>query len=320
MRNNLAPVLCIFNYAACVKGYAPLSAWLFVTSVEFVPKYVDVMLVSVCRTVTVVCDKIHYTLYGSPGETYGPRRHQAESTARTGCSPLQTQSGQRSAISHQRLFRSAGSGVGKIRDATAGTCRREAGDRDRQAVWFFARCAVSNHGSVSSRRASGFTPAQTWPQTSAQIEWRSHGGRFRIAKDTANVLSCDYSRARSTAIRHGGSSPQHRTCPGQDRKKGAPDSFPLTADPTFATLWADRYEALRSSALGHGSERWGLALVSRQGLSAWVSSWPHERGDAPSAIASVDVSTPERPSALHGNDLIALLASMVLAAGLGGAA
>lgn len=91
----------------------------------------------------------------------------------------------------------------------------------------------------------------------------------------------------------------------------------------MASSWTDRYEALRSSALGHGRERWGLALVSRQGLSAWFYAWPNERGHVPQPKTStVDDDMPDGPIApvLSRNDLIALLAGMVMATRLSGAA
>jgi hypothetical protein len=70
---------------------------------------------------------------------------------------------------------------------------------------------------------------------------------------------------------------------------------------------AERYEQLRSRALGGAPDgfRLGLAVLQRQGMAAWIGAWG-EIGAAP---------PPQQPTeAAHGSDaMVAVLASMALA-------
>lgn len=70
---------------------------------------------------------------------------------------------------------------------------------------------------------------------------------------------------------------------------------------------AERYEQLRSRALGGAPDgfRLGLAVLQRQGMAAWMGAWK-EIGDAP---------PPQQPKHVtDGSDaVVAVLASMALA-------
>ncbi len=86
--------------------------------------------------------------------------------------------------------------------------------------------------------------------------------------------------------------------------------------------WTERYEDLRRQALSPGATLsvggWGLALVIRSGLVAWMEAWPRLPDVSPPLPGSVRAPTsfaqPEagvppvlRPQAVH------ILANMILA-------
>ena len=86
----------------------------------------------------------------------------------------------------------------------------------------------------------------------------------------------------------------------------------MSQEAADAADWARRYEQLRGLAVGgtpSAGRRWGLALVMRQGLVAWMRAWPR-RTEAPSArerFPCPDVVT----MVTDAGQLVAVLAGMI---------
>jgi hypothetical protein len=74
-----------------------------------------------------------------------------------------------------------------------------------------------------------------------------------------------------------------------------------------ASTAVERYEALRSHALGGQAAGWrlGLAVLERQGVAAWLRAW---ESTAPTRLVRPTVNVP-----LEGNELVGALATMALA-------
>jgi hypothetical protein len=78
-------------------------------------------------------------------------------------------------------------------------------------------------------------------------------------------------------------------------------------------LWPDRYEAVRRQALdGDTGAGWGLALVERQGLVAWMRAWPPDTSPSPlPVLAQESDRSCSLPSDLCGQ-IASVMADMIL--------
>jgi len=94
----------------------------------------------------------------------------------------------------------------------------------------------------------------------------------------------------------------------------------MIPDTATKEKWSERYESLRAATFGHRSESWGMALVVRHGLAAWIYAWPSEAGGMDEVSDPVRAVPSGGPISRPPNGLVALLTSMVLATRLGGAA
>ena len=75
-----------------------------------------------------------------------------------------------------------------------------------------------------------------------------------------------------------------------------------------------RYEDLRRAALDvarPSGDAWGLAVFLRQGMAAWMRAWPLPE----EPLGTVQATESERQSLPSNQQLIAILANMVLTAG-----
>ena len=83
-----------------------------------------------------------------------------------------------------------------------------------------------------------------------------------------------YGRDGTEEVRPLGASPQHRTRPGQEAKKGAIDFGDESRQPhpSPEVDWTGRYEVLRQQMLDDGQTAagWGLALLIHRGVAAWM--------------------------------------------------
>ncbi|MCL5096399.1 MAG: hypothetical protein M1608_02475 [Candidatus Omnitrophica bacterium] len=84
---------------------------------------------------------------------------------------------------------------------------------------------------------------------------------------------------------------------------------------TPAAAWKQRYEALRQTALAGGqaleAEPFGLVLLARQGVAAWMHSWPQPAETQSREPALSPPSLPPPPQ--WQQQLTTLLAQMSLA-------
>lgn len=80
-------------------------------------------------------------------------------------------------------------------------------------------------------------------------------------------------------------------------------------------LWDQRYEPLRQIALaGATGGGWGLALVCRRGMAAWMRAWPSSERSPGHDSEPVAAEPNERiclPGALH-EQLVGVMAGMIL--------
>ena len=79
-------------------------------------------------------------------------------------------------------------------------------------------------------------------------------------------------------------------------------------------LWAQRYEAVRRQAVdGEAATGWGLALIARQGMAAWMRAGPPNTSAPPPPLPSAVTDTPSSfPSDLAGQ-ITWIMADMILA-------
>lgn len=77
--------------------------------------------------------------------------------------------------------------------------------------------------------------------------------------------------------------------------------------------WTRRYEELRGAAL-EGTRPvagpWGLGLLVRQGLVAWMRAWPQSRQETHVAPAVCSAPAPAMPASVSG-PLVDVLTNMI---------
>jgi hypothetical protein len=76
-------------------------------------------------------------------------------------------------------------------------------------------------------------------------------------------------------------------------------------------LWNDRYESLRA-AWAAGTAGWGQALFLRQGLVAWMKTWPLEDAGRPRDRRTQEAIDPGEPSGEFERQVTGALVSIVL--------
>jgi hypothetical protein len=78
----------------------------------------------------------------------------------------------------------------------------------------------------------------------------------------------------------------------------------------------ERYEALRARVLARstGGDRYGLALLLREGMAAWIAAWSSCSSPPPLVAAPTLPFTDLAPPTAESTAIVALLASMALTA------
>ena len=183
-----------------------------------------------------------------------------------------------SAVCVARVFRSAGSRAGEVRNAPSGGRRGPTGGAHGRRLWVLASDVLSDAGRLQAtgdgRLGASETRAAWRPQT------RRHGDGLcgdaaggGPGPQRAGVAATD-----SRAVWSRRAPAESRACLATRGKKtplSDPPDVPAS-EPPAATLVAS-YEALRRMALGprglDDGPSLGLAILLRHGVAAWLCAW-----------------------------------------------
>lgn len=79
--------------------------------------------------------------------------------------------------------------------------------------------------------------------------------------------------------------------------------------------WTARYEDLRSWALAQGGEGeggWGMALLQRQGVVAWMHAWPSVAAPSENNYPAPTMPATRPPSSSLPEALVLVVINMIL--------
>ena len=307
------------NYAESVKIILPLAVWggLSISSPKwslspYNPNYLRQNSVDMAGVVGIITLTLFPLLTGGGhGRT---QRQQDQSSSRTWGPQPQSQAGSRPTLPAQRVFRPARPGVGQVRDAAPGTDRGPVSYPGSPDIRILSGRFLPGQGCLSGPRPAGTTAKTPRAQTRSQAHRPGaevHRPEACGRQQPAGVSSCGDDTGAVGTI---GTSSQYRAGFGPKGKKGATGRAVLGPG-TPGDSWTSQYEDLRRTRLDgdwsvNGS--WGLALLMRQGLVAWMCTCPPELHDTP--VTSKPIPPPAELSKSVSGQLVTVLTNMVLAA------
>lgn len=189
-------------------------------------------------------------------------------------------------VPHQRVLRCTRSGSGQVRDASPCRERRPSDYRGSGRIWFLAAIVLSGSVCLRRERLGWSCATQAWTQGSAQTDQQD----YRLpSPDSSGRSVAGFSGSGQPgrqALRCGSPSTNDRTRVGASSKKTVEVGLSSQQGKDFV----ERYEQLRHDALSLRAGQTapaGLALLLRQGMSAWMHA------SSPYAPASdADTRTP----------------------------
>src|SRR3989442_2301856 len=213
--------------------------------------------------------------YIDHGSTIGPPRCQSRRLARPRRASSSPPGRPGSAVCLARLFRSAGSRAGEVRNAPPGGRRGRTRSANGRRVWGLSPDVLSDAGRLQAAGDRRAGASETRAARRPQARRRGDGlcGDSACGGPGAQRAGIAAADSRSLWSRRAPSEARTRVT---TRGKKTPLSDPpdvTSWEPPTTTLVAS-YEALRRMALGHRAPHgWpgpGLAILLRQGMGAWT--------------------------------------------------
>jgi len=231
-------------------------------------------------------------------------RSQGRSATRTGIAQFPPGRCQGLVVPGKRVFRSAGSRSGQIRDAAPLSIRRSIGCLSISNFRLFTRYLLPDleaiQGKWNSRPLTKAAWAKRCSQTFAGVGCLYGESPGRRSKSSPS----DACRAHQDPLQYLGSSAQYRKGPCTASKKTAriETHYPCKEEV------AQRYEHLRGQAIRHLPQRAELGLFVHRGMAAWIKTWC-SHATAPIKPIAGNFA---RDRASFKPDIVMIIAGMVL--------